>query len=403
MTPFERQFARLFGGAAAPAQFVAQEQRSRQAVAALADPVGQGVLQVPSVLDRLLGVPLVEASANAAMNSVLQHMAQAQTQASGQNGPAAIAPQLARALAPLAPRTPVGLAQPGLGHAVARTLPPVALKAASGSTKRVNKPLAPNALQDGLDQVVQHFKTAAVAQQAWQQRTARAGLAQAFATPLQMGGAALGAALNAPGLATVLGPTPGQAAAGLAAFTAAPRQPGRAAPRTTNQATITPTNQGPVDALVSAFQPVLPLLRATLDQFTGRGAPAARGAGQAASTPAPQRRHAGIGAALLPELATPLIQAGQAVATALQATAPVAPFAAALPGAVVQGLRGLAARAQQAQAPHPSQPPQPPAPMQTNARSHGARGDDEALAQQLTRVLKREAARDGIDISDVQP
>jgi hypothetical protein len=106
--------------------------------------------------------------------------------------------------------------------------------------------------------------------------------------------------------------------------------------------------------------------------------------------------------------------ADQAFAAAAQAT--LAP----LPGAVwpapalgTGGLRGLAARASAASATAPAAAPmatrsgRTPAPEADAAASQppaaAAALDDDDLTQRLTRVLQREARRDGIDLDDVSP
>ena len=400
MTPFERQLGHLFGGAAAPAHLMQQEQRSRQAVAALGSGLGQVALQGSSMVERLLQAPLAEPGADTFLNEVLQHVAQARTQAAAPG----TRQTLAQALAPAAHR-PMG----AMGRQMINTaaMAGMAAKTMSNASQAFKARPARRAQQpdDPLARLVASVGSAAAASQVWQQRTARAGLAQAFASPLQVGAAALGSTLKAPGLAAVFGPALGQAVSGLPAFQPAARQ--------ARPPTPTLGNAGPPDVLATIFQPVLPLLRATLNQLDGRSGQAP----QAAGTAAPARRRpagnplggaAGAGAALLPALAAPLALAGQAVASALQATAPVLPLAGALPGAVAQGLRGLAARAN-AHASWPA-PPRVAAAAQPGATqaatptfNPAAAGNDEALTEQLTRVLKREAARDGIDVSDLQP
>lgn len=404
MTPFERQLGHLFGGAAAPAHLMQQEQRSRQAVAALGSGLGQVALQGSSMVERLLQAPLAEPGADTFLNEVLQHVAQARTQAAAPG----TRQTLAQALAPAAHR-PMG----AMGRQMINTaaMAGMAAKTMSNASQAFKARPARRAQQpdDPLARLVASVGSAAAASQVWQQRTARAGLAQAFASPLQVGAAALGSTLKAPGLAAVFGPALGQAVSGLPAFQPAARQ-GR-------PPTPTLGNAEPPDVLATIFQPVLPLLRATLNQLDGRGGQAP----QAAGTAAPARRRpagnplagaAGAGTALLPALAAPLALAGQAVASALQATAPVLPLAGALPGAVAQGLRGLAARANAnananastAAAPRVATAAQPGATQAaTPTFNPAAAGNDEALTEQLTRVLKREAQRDGIDVSDLQP
>ncbi len=396
----ERMLARWFGGAAAPARLIQQEQRSRQAVGALGSALGQVALQGSSMVERLLQAPLAEPGADTFLSEVLQHMAQARAQptAPGANQ------TLGRVLAPAAQKPLAAMGRlvintAAMGNVAVQTLANASQAFMPSPQRRSTRPDTP------LTRLVASVGSAAAASQAWQQRTARAGLAQAFASPLQVGTAALGSTLKAPGLAAVFGPALGQAVSGLTAFQPAARQ--------ARPPTPTLGNVGPPDVLATIFQPVLPLLRATLNQLDGRSGQAP----QAAGTAAPARRRpagnplggaAGAGAALLPALAAPLARAGQAAASALQATAPVLPLAGALPGAAAQGLRGLAARAN-AHASWPA-PPRVAAAAQPGATqaatptfNPAAAGNDEALTEQLTRVLKREAARDGIDVSDLQP
>lgn len=115
---------------------------------------------------------------------------------------------------------------------------------------------------------------------------------------------------------------------------------------------------------------------------------------------------------------------GQAVAGAVQATlAPVPGSGSLVPARAtggLQGLRGLAARAAAqaatasaltpAQPQQPQQPQRPQWPEVPDARTEAAAApppataaglDDDDLTQQLTRVLQREARRDGIDLDDV--
>lgn len=171
-------------------------------------------------------------------------------------------------------------------------------------------------------------------------------------------------------------------------------------------------------ALQTILEPALPLLHAALNRISGRDgtAPAAHvGTTARGRTPTSEP---------LADLAPALEWAGRifgpsarqvASALHLAPAEPPAAWAAASAGAM-GGLRGLAARsapaartapagsnvahltAPQAQRQQPN-PADVPVPMVVTT----APLDDEHLARQLTRVLWREAQRDGVDLSDLQP
>ncbi len=420
----ERLLARWFGSAGAPAQLMHQEQRSRQALHALGSGPGTLALQGWGSVERLLQSPLAEAGADQVLNKVLQHRAQARAQSTAPPS----APALARALASAAAEPPAATGRQLMNSAAIG--PQVMNTAVMGRQVMNSASMAGLTAQNlanagpafksrsgrttppaaGLAGQAARFDSAAAATRAWQQRTARAGLAQAFATPLHLGTTAPRNTFNAPGLAALFGPALGAAVAAVPAF-----RPGAERARPVPAGSTSLVGAGPLQAWASVFQPALPLLSAALNELELGSAAAT----QARSDATPPRRRPrneplpGSGSALLPALAAPMTAAGTAVASTLQATTAVLPMADAGFGALsgvpthapsgafastaAQGLRGLAASASATSAPAGAPALAPP------ARNPGATSDDETLTEQLTRVLKREAQRDGIDISELQP
>jgi hypothetical protein len=169
-------------------------------------------------------------------------------------------------------------------------------------------------------------------------------------------------------------------------------------------------------ALQTILEPALPLVRAALDRISGRDgtAPASH---FGAKTPGRKRDTEPLaGLAPVLEWADQTFgPSARAVASALD-IAPAKPPATLAGASEMGGLRGLAARSAkttpsatsrlnmahvtptQAQR-QQSNPADIAAPMVVTM----APLDDEHLARQLTRVLRREAQRDGIDMSDLQP
>lgn len=171
-------------------------------------------------------------------------------------------------------------------------------------------------------------------------------------------------------------------------------------------------------ALQTILEPALPLLHAALNRISGRdGTASAAHVGTTARGRTPTSEP-------LADLAPALEWAGRifgpsvrqvASALHLAPAEPPAALAAASAGAM-GGLRGLAARSAPATRTAPSrsnvahltapqaqrQQPNPadvPVPTVVTAGPL----DDDHLARQLTRVLWREAQRDGVDLSDLQP
>ncbi|BDI04724.1 hypothetical protein CATMQ487_16940 [Sphaerotilus microaerophilus] len=267
--------------------------------------------------------------------------------------------------------------------------------------------------------------SAAVAAATWAQRVAAAGLGQAMAQVVQR------PALASP-LATGLGTALAQASQPPwgTAIAQALRDAGIAAPptpRTTPMPRGTGARRGPrvspagdtpsagahdADAAAAGQTGFAGAGQAMLDAI--QRLPSQRPSG---ASPLPRRRTApaphddlstarGLGQALA--------GAGQAVAGALGATLAQVPGAASLAPALSTGLRGLAARAAQASA-APAATLVPATASAGSGRPSAADAgtaaspppvaaalDDDDLTQRLTRVLQREARRDGIDLDDLQ-
>ncbi len=377
-------FRHLVQAAGTHGQLMLREQQLNTALLALGGGLGRVGLGEAQAWDRLLESPLAEPAAGGALQALLAQLAQRD------EAPVEAAEQRRSRTPPIGPDA-----------ARASERRPTDSAPTPVARKTVQNPFAPRetaaraALKSPNTSGAPSVGSAAAANAAWQQRALRAGLQEAFFTPVRAG-------------------RPPQA---LAA--------GRADSNPARDAQTPSLNAPSMNAAVASFgaQPnlaslhlrdeaspengssVLPRLNSALDRIDRRSATA----GPTSETPSEWRRAAPVSGHVTAATEPGRIgsSAAQAATAAVQASAALG--AAALKG-TGGGLRGLAARAASMQA--PSVWPElaataagaaaaPDTPMQAPTEPRSDR--DEQLAEQLARVLKREAERDGIDVSDVMP
>ena len=412
---------RLLHAAAAPAQLVRREQATRATFEVFGAALGRVGLQAPDPWQRLLQLPLAEPGADrGALQTLLAQIEQRPATDAAEQAdtllPRAVSPGPQRAAprrlpAPSREQGPTAAPTPGQGLGnitrAAVNLPAMATAIAGVAGPATNARRKSDPLPDS-----------------WLQRATRAGLLDALFTPVQRHADSeadfWGAVSAAP-----------QRALAYHAAAASASSPAHAA--------------APDAGLARLVQPVLPLLQAALEriQRSSSGGPdrdagsqsshrrpsavaATTGAvasalsrrigawGDGLGVPAPQATHDGA----------PFGQLGQALGSVVGRAMPSiwpAPGQQAngsnelqgVPGVQgvqgVQGLRGLAARAARAAVTNaaglrlPAGAPARPDETTMSPVQQAAAPDDEQLVEQLARVLKREAERDGIDVSDVLP
>lgn len=357
---------RLHRGAGTMAQLLA----GAQAAQAVLDVMGGGLQRVGFDVDdpwaRLLDVPL-EARPSG-LQAALDHLA------------AADVPPEATAVATRAQRA--SLASAGVQPARAAQA-----SAAADVTRRASRlpagmPTQQPARRPPLSAAAATPRAAAAA---WQQRAAAAGVEDAFFSPLRE---------RTRWRATAPLPTP----AGTPQPALAPASP---RPWPADDATATAYATASLVQRAEGPAPVLVRLNSALDRIEGRSAAAPaermRPASQPSNHDAGMRAAGAVGLPLGRNLDADAAHADAAARWASPQRDAIQQASNAVAGSA-RGFRGLAARAAAAAASSlPSLPPtaSPPA--------GAAAPDDERLSDQLARLLRREAERDGIDTSDIAP
>jgi hypothetical protein len=345
-----------------------------QAARAVVDAIAGGLPRVGFDGDdawaRLLGVPLDPRSSG--LQAALDHLA------------AADVPPPEAAAATRALRASLA----GRGEQTARAPAPGA-GGASDATHKLSRPSggasAPRpATQPQLSAAATTPRSAAAA---WQQRAAAAGVEEAFFAPL-----------HARSRPRTTSPAPAAAGTLQPALAPASPWPPQGTVATAAAYTTTPPGQPPGQP-PGGPAPVLPRLNSALDRIDRRMASAP--AEHLRPAPYPTGHGAGAHAAGAVELPRGRNPGADAPGTAARPASPQHNAIAQglnAPAVAAHGFRGLAARAAAAT---PSSLPTLPAAATESAGL--AAPDDEQLAEQLARVLRREAERDGIDTRDVAP
>jgi hypothetical protein len=368
--------AGLWRDGAAPAQAVACWQAQRDLLDALTQGLQRVSLDVDVPWAPLLRLPL--ATGDAALNSALQALDNTPADAAASELPGARSRAVASALG-----------TPPSDDALPRSVPAEGHRA---TTTAAAVPVAATAIRRGVAGATPRTITAPAAASHWQQRAQRARLDDAYNLPLRSSGA-LSAAQ----------------AAGWAGSSAAALLPSTAAAAAVDPASsLSPLPAEAWRGLQPAVQRIEVLLarlqRPADDIRSGSpGSVVAQGAAEMlAAASARTAMSGGSPAAQPPGLAF----------------APLAPYDAPSIGATGfgGGLRGLAARAAAAASGSiagattvlPNAASSPPAAMPTRDAAWAGEPaptppDDDLLAERLAQLLKREALRDGIDLSEVRP
>jgi hypothetical protein len=369
--------AGLWRDGAAPAQAVARWQAQRELLTALSQALQQADIDDGDPWQALLRVPLAPGDGDAALRSALQSLDEVEPD---QDPPVAM---------PAAPR---GVAQ-GLAPSIAATQPAgirtdAIRAAAAGSAEPATPPRRTAAVQ------APRTISASAAAAHWQQRVQAAGLADAYRTPLRSeGGGAPAARSGVPGSRGIeAAPPPAALVASTISAPFAALAPAEAA-----------REMHPAAERIEVL-----LARLRDNEVADRPSAAARARRPCAGTDtvasaAAQSATSGIGP-VDPSAAPPSAQPAHRDAPSTG------------PAGFGGGLRGLAARAAaQAFADNTAAVAAAPSaaaaqPAVDSARDAGWPAeaplpppDDDRLAERLAQMLRREALRDGIDLSEVRP
>ncbi len=402
---------RLHRAAAAPAQLVQREQATRATFEVFAAALGRVGLQATDPWQRLLQLPLAEpGDGGGALQALLAQIEQGAAGDSAEEADALLPRSMSHGPQPTAQRR---VPAPSRAQVPASTSAPA--QGPSNITRAaVNQQATASAIAGVSGHATNTRRKGGAVPDSWLHRATRAGLLDALFTPVQRAGASPGASGAAPG---------SQALAGSP----------RAAALSASASAETVARQAGVAGLV---QPVLPRLAAALERIGGAGAhetdggaggrrarrsPVAVAATTTAVAAALSRRVAawgdGPGAPATPAAQDrdPFGRLGSALGAATGGALPPIWSASGQQANEpneqhgvprLQGLRGLAARAAMTNAaslrPLAGAPARPDEATMSPSQQAAA-PDDEQLVEQLARVLKREAERDGIDVSDVLP
>jgi len=374
-------FRRLVQAAGTHGQLLLRDQQLNLALKALGGGLGRVGFNDAPAWDRLLQSPWAEPRAGGALQALVTQLAQ-------RDGASPEAAGLPRSQTPSIGADAAHVREP--------ERQPAGSKPEPAARQTVRNPFAPRdiAARASVDSLnAAGDPGGATASAAWLQRARRAGLQEAFFTPIKMGRPQHTPVARRFELNEVPDAQPAPAApvanAGTALFSA--RQGGLAWPASD-------------EASPQSASAVLPRLNSVLDRIDRRSA-MARPTGE---TPNAWRR-----AASPPAHDMAATEPGRIGTTAAQASSTATSVPAAIGSAAVGrtsgGLRGLAARAVAAQATSAwpvaagTGTGASAADTTTASPMNSRTSDDEQLAEQFARVLRREAERDGIDVSDVMP
>ena len=400
---------RLFAQGATPALLLERWQATERSLQGIDDALRRVGLDAEDPWSSLLAVPFAAPGSGGALQSLLDHLAMPADSAAAA---AARTPSM-REPSALQPAATRGSAASGPQYGARATVSPLrnAVAFAAAMSAMSPPPRAPFAVIEGRRQPDGEWKrplsartatpttmppvivpaiTARVAAATWLQRAAAAGVHVAFSTPV---GAAGRARVDAAALPDTHPPRP----------TVGRPQRHSATPRT-GAAGVSPPA---AHAGAAEQSPVRLRLGAVLERIE-RGSPRMAFPPPGFKARAPEAGHtASLAASGPPSFPPPT--AGEQPPGGFRADPAgidandVAHTRVTSPAGALGGLRGLAARAATGLSP----PAPVPSLWRTSApreilptASDAAGGDDERIVEQLARLLRREAERDGIDVSD---